>query len=246
MLRQEEYSTPPNEAEDALSLTHVYDHGPLSQQVAQELQVLQARESDAGEQGISTASDVTLATQGTMLDIVASNTCAKVATRLQPVLTKEGYTTSPSCSTLAAMNAEELGAITDFKIQRTVWVCKSRHHVSNNHVCSAECWIVVGSLKWQVPVDLRGANLDSVDISESGATVDKCQLPMLDCACQVVAEQLFPKPGASAKKCLRFAKKLQAHVESLGHHFENYDAETGVLRFQVEHFSRLSVELQTR
>ena len=88
-------------------------------------------------------------------------------------------------------------------------------------------------------VDLGGANLDCVDISSTGITMDKSQLPMLDCACQVVAEQVFPEPGATAKACLRFRRKLQARVESLGHSFKSYDAELGVLRFQVEHFSRV-------
>merc|ERR1712166_32541 len=193
----------PNQAraEHDLSVTHVYDCGPLSHQVAQELQVLQA--SYEGEQDIRAAPELTLATQ------------------LQPMLTREGYSTTPSFSTLLAMGPEELCAITGFKVHR----------------------VNAGSLEWLVPVDLRGANLDCVDISRTGVSLDKSQLPMLDCSCQVVAEQVFPKPSASAEKALHFAKKLRARVENSGHGFQSYDAESGVLMFQVEHFSRVSTEL---
>ena len=170
--------------------THTYDCGPLTHQVAQELQVLQA-------------SELTL------------------ATKLQPMLTKEGYSTTPSFFTLLAMGPEELCAITGFKVHR----------------------VNAGSLEWLVPVDLRGANLDCVDISRTGVSLDKSQLPMLDCPCQVVAEQVFPKPSASEEKALHFAKKLRARVENSGHGFQSYDAESGVLMFQVEHFSRVSTEL---
>lgn len=207
---------PLNRGKRNLSVAHVYDHGPLSHEIAQELQVLQAAHD--AEQDMNATFGVTLATQGILLGTIAGNTCTKVATKLQPMLTKEGYSTTPSFSTLLAMGPEELCAITGFKVHR----------------------VNAGSLEWLVPVDLRGANLDCVDISRTGVSLDKSQLPMLDCPCQVVAEQVFPKPSASAK---HFAKKLRARVENSGHGFQSYDAESGVLMFQVEHFSKVSTEL---
>ena len=210
---------PLNRGKCNLSVAHVYDHGPLSHEIAQELQVLQAAHD--AEQDMNATFGVALATEGILLGTIAGNTCTKVATKLQPMLTKEGYSTTPSFSTLLAMGPEELCAITGFKVHRTN----------------------VGSLEWLVPVDLRGANLDWVDISLAGVTLDKSQLPMLDCPCQVVAEQVFPKPSASAKKALHFAKKLKTRIEQSRYSFESYDAQSGVLRFQVEHFSRVSSEL---
>jgi len=183
-----------------------------------------ARIAQEEKQDTSAASDVTPATQGNLLHIVAGNTCEKDAVKIQPpMLTKDEYSTTPPLCFLSAMDAEELRAITDFKIHRTN----------------------VGSLEWLVPVDLGGANLDCVDISSTGITVDKSQLPMLDCACQVVAKQVFPEPGATAKERIRFPRKLQARVESLGHSFKSYDAEHGVVRFQVDHFSRVFYTIPT-
>merc|ERR1712166_1431679 len=212
---------PLNRGKRNLSVAQVYDHGPLSREVAQELQVLQAAHN--AEQAMNATFGVTLAPQGILIGTIAGNTCTstKVATKLQPMLTKEGYSTTPSLSTLLAMGPEELCAITGFKVHR----------------------VNAGSLEWFVPVDLRGANLDCVDISRTGVSLDKSQLPMLDCPCQVVAEQVFPKPSASAEKALHFAKKLRARVENSGHGFQSYDAESGVLMFQVEHFSKVSTEL---
>ena len=143
------------------------------------------------------------------------------STNWQPVLTKEDYSTTPPLCELRALGAEELRTVVDFKIHRAN----------------------VGTIEWLVPVDIIGVNLDHVGISRNGIVVDTAQLPTLNCASRVLIEQLFPKPGASASKAMRFAQKLQVNIESLGHSFESYNKQSGVLRFQVEHFSRISIDL---
>ena len=58
-------------------------------------------------------------TQGKLLGMGAGNTCEKDAVEIQPpMLTKDGYSTTPPFCLLLAMDAEELRSIADFKIHR--------------------------------------------------------------------------------------------------------------------------------
>jgi len=106
----------------------------------------------------------------------------------------------------------------------------------------------IGSVKFEVPVDLSGINLDElfddiVILETRTATVypNPAKKPPVGKGLNVPAlislEHSYPRGGlgATGRRLEKHIEKLQTHIP--GTKFVNYDKETGVWEFTVEHFT---------
>ena len=139
---------------------------------------------------------------------------------LMPILSKPHYTISPN---LDNFNEADLASVDDFTVSH------------NKH----------GSITWEGAVDVRGVNIDkSVIISAKEAVVygreeelgtkpalgTKLNRPAI-----ITLNNVFPKEGIDPEK---YKVKITKNTHKMGAKMINYDVDTGVWQFRVEHFSR--------
>jgi len=145
-----------------------------------------------------------------------------------PKLTTKGYSMTPSFEDLKAMSEADLAAVSNFVVEREGF----------------------GSVAWDGAVDVRGIDLDRVisiehkdvavyDAEEAEGTKppvgSKLNRPAVITMCKV-----FPKndsastPDAKSK----FERKLAKTTKKMGAEFIAYDADRGIWKFRVLHFSR--------
>ncbi|KAK1832502.1 hypothetical protein QBC39DRAFT_329978 [Podospora conica] len=135
------------------------------------------------------------------------------------------YWMSPPPEQIRAMNRAQLKKVANFVVGREN----------------------VGSVAFKVPVDLTGINLDElfdviVVLEPRSATVypNAAKKPPVGKGLNVPAlislEQSYPRQGPilSGRKLDRHVQKLMSQKDTT---FENYDPETGVWNFSVEHFT---------
>jgi len=146
-----------------------------------------------------------------------------------PKLTKSGYTITPSLTILSYMSEADLAAVQGFKIERTGY----------------------GSIAWDGAVDVRGIDLDLIiciepkdvavyDNEEAAATKpsvgSKLNRPAVITICDI-----FPTNGgknASVEARTQYRKKIEKVTKKMDANLLSYDAENGLWKFQVHHFSR--------
>lgn len=155
-------------------------------------------------------------------------TASIATTSLVPVLTKQGYTISPSLDSLSKMSEGDLAAVSNFIVSRESY----------------------GSVAWEGAVDVRGIDLDSVvEIEAQSVAVynleemkgtkppigSKLNRPAI-----ITIHNIFPPKEAETSSDLKqkFVRKISSITKKNEAELLSYDVETGDWRFRVFHFSR--------
>jgi len=149
-----------------------------------------------------------------------------------PKLTMEDYYFEPSATQLAAIareDPEELGKICNFIVGRKD----------------------VGFIRWMEPVDIRDINLDDIVNLAAGSVEvypESSNKPPvgegLNKPATITLLKIFKtdedtrKPTKDPEKIERFVRKIKKKSGEQGAQFISYDAETGIWKFSVEHFSK--------
>ncbi|KAJ4150652.1 hypothetical protein LMH87_011392 [Akanthomyces muscarius] len=115
----------------------------------------------------------------------------------------------------------------------------------------------VGEIKFKVPVDLSGIDLDEIcggiiQLEPRSATVYPITAkkpPMgkgLNVPARITLEQSWPRAGGREKRISSDPKRFIKHIERLQRipdtTFENYNQDTGVWVFSVEHFTTYGLD----
>jgi len=151
-----------------------------------------------------------------------------------PKLTKsDGYSVSPSIEAMAQMSEADLAAVSNFVVSREG----------------------LGSIAWEGAVDVRGVDLDSVveikfrDVAVYDAEEENGTKPPLGSKLNrpavITMYDVFPKDGgADATEVARskFEKRISKSTKKMGADLISYNAETGVWKFRVLHFSRYNLD----
>jgi len=147
-----------------------------------------------------------------------------------PILTMNGYETSPSIESLQTMSREELTHIRYFTISRSQY----------------------GSIEWQSDTDVNGLNLDAIVKIEKNSVevyIDEHSMkekPPVGTALNkpaiVTLLNVLPKEGSSVSKVLQYESKLRDTCRKNGAEFIDYNPVTGKWVFKVEHFSKYGLE----
>lgn len=157
---------------------------------------------------------------------------ANEALGVLPVLENDDYYIEPSIVQLTAMakeDPESLAAVSNFTVGRNG----------------------MGSIKWLEPVDIRGAHLDDLINLAKGivevypdASVKPPVGHGLNKPAMVTMLKVFKidketgKPTKDPEVVEKYSRKLKAKAAAQGSRFVSYDGETGVWKFEVDHFSR--------
>ena len=151
-----------------------------------------------------------------------------------PKLTKgDGYSVSPSVETMAQMSEADLAAVSNFVVSREG----------------------LGSIAWEGAVDVRGVDLDTVveikfrDVAVYDAEEENGTKPPLGSKLNrpavITMYDVFPKDGgadASEEARSKFEKRISKSTKKMGAELISYNAETGVWKFRVLHFSRYNLD----
>lgn len=127
-----------------------------------------------------------------------------------PVLTKDGYTCTPSIEQLSRMTEEDLASVKEFTVSRAGY----------------------GSLTWQEPVDLRGMNLDEM------IYIERMSVTIKDAMRKRVTVSLAVEYKNVDQKKVR--DKLMVQCEKTGYKFLNwssgaYAPNIGRWEFEIPH-----------
>mmetsp|Transcript_35661 Transcript_35661/g.82949 ORF Transcript_35661/g.82949 Transcript_35661/m.82949 type:complete len:1050 (+) Transcript_35661:1154-4303(+) len=150
---------------------------------------------------------------------------------LTPTLCNEEYIITPSLSELATMTAAELATVSNFSISRPNY----------------------GSISWSGAVDVRSLDVDaSIRIEDQSVSVytdeeecgtKPCVGEKLNRGAVVTIYRVFPRGDINATSVAKFEKKVARKTKKIGaEELLEYNAETGVWRFRVVHFSRYTFE----
>lgn len=144
-------------------------------------------------------------------------------THLLPILTKEGYSISPSRYELAQMTPEQLKCVPNFTIENT-WA----------------------SIAYTVPVDVTYVNLDEIATLKHKVVAmydgqEEHQVPKVGEKLNnraVLTYKQYEVPLVQGKKMelQKFIVKMIQTMHSQNMQFISYDQETSVLRVEVSHF----------
>eukprot|EP00658_Telonema_sp_P-2_P042585 TRINITY_DN3059_c0_g1_i12.p1 TRINITY_DN3059_c0_g1~~TRINITY_DN3059_c0_g1_i12.p1 ORF type:complete len:879 (-),score=153.19 TRINITY_DN3059_c0_g1_i12:520-3156(-) len=140
-----------------------------------------------------------------------------------PSLNKSGYGCLPHVQELQALGADKLGSVAGFKLFRPGF----------------------GSLEWEQPVDLTGADLNSIEIEHGKFNLDAKQLPSLNSGCVVMLQGMWPRQGSTISEIMDFPGQLQRSVEAYGADFLGYGHHNGELRLRTNQFLSEFVAIAT-
>eukprot|EP00980_Cylindrotheca_fusiformis_P027840 scaffold22560_cov135-Cylindrotheca_fusiformis.AAC.51 len=155
----------------------------------------------------------------------AAGTATPTKKNSAPVLTKKGYTCTPSIQELQSMLPEDLAAVSSFSVERPGF----------------------GKIEWEGAVDVRGINIDNVvqiGASPPSASVyaqeekEGSKPPVgtkLNRPAIITLENIFPPEGTSSEK---FSRKVEKSTARNHAQLIDYDASAGEWKFRVLHFSR--------
>ncbi|KAL7521194.1 hypothetical protein ACHAWX_005888 [Stephanocyclus meneghinianus] len=157
---------------------------------------------------------------------------ATAAKRHVPTLTKPGYVVYPPIHDLEVMSEADLAAVSDFKVERTGY----------------------GSVEWEGAVDVRGVDLDSTVVIESKnvSVYDDAELngnkpkqgSKLNRPAIITMYGIYPKSGpeSSSESKDKLANKIEKSTKKMGAELISFNADTGVWKFRVGHFSRYGLD----
>lgn len=144
-------------------------------------------------------------------------------THLLPLLTKEGYSTSPSRHELAQMTPEQLKSVPNFTIEND-WAC----------------------IAYTVPVDVTYVNLDEIVTLKHKVIamydgLEEHQVPKVGEKLNnraVLTYKHYEVPLVQGQKMelQKFIVKMIQTMHSQEMQFVSYDQETNMLRVEVDHF----------
>ena len=151
-----------------------------------------------------------------------------------PKLTKgDGYSVSPSIEAMGQMSEADLAAVSNFVVSREG----------------------LGSIAWEGAVDVRGVDLDSVvqikfrDVAVYDAEEENGTKPPLGSKLNrpavITMYDVFPKDGgadATEEARSKFEKRISKSTKKMGAELISYNAERGVWKFRVLHFSRYNLD----
>ena len=165
-------------------------------------------------------------------DAPHASTSPGAANRYNPTLTKAGYTVHPSLNDLANMSEADLAAVSGFKVERPGY----------------------GSVEWDGAVDVRGVDLDSTVVIESKnvSVYDDAELngnkpdqgSKLNRPAVITMHGIYPKlgPEATTEAKEKFSKKIEKTTKKMGAELISFNADNGVWKFRVGHFSRYGLD----
>ena len=151
---------------------------------------------------------------------------------LIPNLTKEGYVMTPSAEALSNMSEADLAAVPNFIVER----------------------IGYGSVAWDGAVDVRGIDLDSVVCIEMKAVEvyhkeeESGSKPVvgtkLNRPAILTLHDVYSKngPDSSDTEKEKFERKIGKKTKEMGASLVLIDADIGVWKLRVEHFSRYALD----
>ena len=151
---------------------------------------------------------------------------------LIPNLTKDGYVMTPSAETLSNMSEADLAAVPNFIVER----------------------IGYGSVAWDGAVDVRGIDLDSVVCIEAKAVEvyhkeeEIGSKPVigtkLNRSAILTLHDVYPKngPDSSDIEKEKFERRIGKKTKEMGASLVLYDADIGVWKLRVDHFSRYALD----
>ena len=113
----------------------------------------------------------------------------------------------------------------------------------------------IGSVRWLDPVDLRNLDIDSIVVLAQGSVdvyPDDSEKPPvgrgLNCPAVITLNGVYKmdkatgKPTKDPELVEKYSKKLKSICARDSAKFISYDGETGVWKFEVEHFSRYGLD----
>lgn len=144
---------------------------------------------------------------------------------LLPICKRSEYNTIPSIEKLGQMSEEELAQVQNFTVYRDL----------------------VGEVRWEEPVDVRGLNLDEIVSIEPGTVTiypsnDKVPEPgeELNKPALVKMHGIWKRKGGvvqkDARSVARMVKNLKHHCDREGLRFLGYDVTTGTWSFKATRF----------
>lgn len=144
---------------------------------------------------------------------------------LVPMCERPEYSTIPSMDKLRQMSEEELAQVQDFTVYRDI----------------------VGEVRWEGAVDVRGLNLDEIVSIEAGTVTiypsnDKVPVPgeELNKPAVVKMHGIWKKKGGivqkDARSVAKMVKNLKHHCDREGLQFLGYDVTTGTWSFRATRF----------
>lgn len=166
------------------------------------------------------------------VDVPQASTSPGASNRCNPTLTKVGYTVHPPLHDLASMSEADLAAVSGFKVERPGY----------------------GSVEWDGAVDVRGVDLDSTVVIESKnvSVYDDAELngnkpeqgSKLNRPAVITMYGIYPKlgPESTAEAKEKFSKKIEKSTKKMGAELISFDADGGVWKFRVGHFSRYGLD----
>ena len=153
-----------------------------------------------------------------------------------PILDREGYSLEPSMKQLAAMamdDPESLAYVANFTVRREG----------------------VGSVRWLDPVDIRNLNVDSIVTLANGSIDvyhDEATKPPvghgLNRPALITMLNIFKTDAATGKPTRdpelveKFSRRLKSTCAKQSARFISYDGDTGVWKFETDHFSRYGLD----
>ncbi len=153
-----------------------------------------------------------------------------------PRLKREGYSLEPSMKQLSAMamdDPDSLAYVANFTVRKEG----------------------IGSVRWLDPVDLRNLDIDSIVVLAQGSVdvyPDDSEKPPvgrgLNCPAVITLNGVYKmdkatgKPTKDPELVEKYSKKLKSICARDSAKFISYDGETGVWKFEVEHFSRYGLD----
>ncbi|CAK4086421.1 unnamed protein product [Aphanomyces euteiches] len=140
---------------------------------------------------------------------------------LAPILTKEGYYTLPEYSTLCTMSTAELKAVDHFVVG-----CKG-----------------MGCVQWYGTTDVTGLNLDELVLFAPKEVIvypneDDKHVLGEGLNKPALVELLHIYPPEDPNKRAQYIDRVKARTEHMDASFVDYQPDSGVWKFKVEHFSR--------
>lgn len=159
--------------------------------------------------------------------VISPTNTAKAA--VPPKLTSIDYITSPSIDVLKAMSEAQLTSVSNFSIERSG----------------------IGSIAWDDPVDLRDVDLDAVvridhldvavyDADEAAGT-KPAEGTKLNKPAVITMHKVFANENgtaADASTLEKFKRKITKRTKKMGADLLSFDADQGIWKFRVPHFSR--------
>lgn len=147
-----------------------------------------------------------------------------------PILSKTGYSCSPSIATLSRMEPVDLAAVPSFTIQRPG----------------------VGKIVWEGAVDVRGADLDRIVMIEPKSVSvyteeeERGMKPpvgtKLNRPAIITLEGVYPPEGGGPESDQKFVHRVAKQTKKMGAELIDYDPSTGKWILRVHHFSKYGLD----